>query len=183
MFPRAWTFRSNCAPRLLVGPAPADIPRSRHIHRLLHLGRVPGRSLPLRALSFALLFARDFRPHRRRSWFGANPAAGCPVFVTARHAHPVGSRRIPLHLLLLSRRILQSVLGRSALLRRRRAAQANISANASFPLIIQNIHRYFLYIALHLPRLLAHDVWKALWFRRHRHGHFGDRRRHAGARS
>ena len=35
---------------------------------------------------------------------------------------------------------------------------------ASFPLIIQNIHRYFLYLALLFLVLLAYDVWKALWF-------------------
>jgi hypothetical protein len=34
----------------------------------------------------------------------------------------------------------------------------------SFPLIFQNIHRYFLYLALIFLVLLAHDVWKALWF-------------------
>src|SRR5438874_4010323 len=34
----------------------------------------------------------------------------------------------------------------------------------SFPLILQNIHRYFLYLALLFLVLLAHDVWKALWF-------------------
>jgi len=34
----------------------------------------------------------------------------------------------------------------------------------SFPLIIQNIHRYFLYLALIFLVLLTHDVWKALWF-------------------
>ncbi len=39
----------------------------------------------------------------------------------------------------------------------------------SFPLIFQNIHRYFLYLALVFIVLLAHDVWKALWF----DGHFG----------
>lgn len=33
-----------------------------------------------------------------------------------------------------------------------------------FPLIIQNIHRYFLYIALLFLIALAHDVWKAFWF-------------------
>ena len=33
-----------------------------------------------------------------------------------------------------------------------------------FPLIIQNIHRYFLYIALAFLVLLAHDAWKAMWF-------------------
>src|SRR5262249_1199516 len=34
----------------------------------------------------------------------------------------------------------------------------------TFPLIIQNIHRYFLYIAIIFIFLLAHDVWKAMWF-------------------
>src|SRR6202034_869392 len=33
-----------------------------------------------------------------------------------------------------------------------------------FPLIIQNIHRYFLYFALLFLIFLAHDFWKALWF-------------------
>ena len=34
----------------------------------------------------------------------------------------------------------------------------------SFPLIMQNIHRYFLYIALFFLLFLSYDVWKALWF-------------------
>jgi hypothetical protein len=34
----------------------------------------------------------------------------------------------------------------------------------SLPLILQNIHRYFLYLALLFLVFLAHDVWKALWF-------------------
>ncbi len=34
----------------------------------------------------------------------------------------------------------------------------------SFPLIMQNIHRYFLYLALVFILFLAHDAWKALWF-------------------
>jgi hypothetical protein len=34
----------------------------------------------------------------------------------------------------------------------------------SFPLIMQNVHRYFLYLALIFLFFLAHDVWKALWF-------------------
>ena len=40
----------------------------------------------------------------------------------------------------------------------------NYRGENSFPLIMQNIHRYFLYIALLFLALLAHDVWKALWF-------------------
>lgn len=34
----------------------------------------------------------------------------------------------------------------------------------SFPLIIQNVHRYFLYFALIFLIFLLQDVWKALWF-------------------
>lgn len=34
----------------------------------------------------------------------------------------------------------------------------------SFPLIIQNIHRYFLYLALIFIVILSLDAWKALWW-------------------
>ncbi len=33
-----------------------------------------------------------------------------------------------------------------------------------FPLILQNVHRYFLYLALIFLVFLAHDSWKAFWF-------------------
>ena len=33
-----------------------------------------------------------------------------------------------------------------------------------FPLIIQNIHRYFLYLAIFFLFFLAYDAWRALWF-------------------
>ncbi len=32
------------------------------------------------------------------------------------------------------------------------------------PLIIQNVHRYFMYLALVFIALLAHDAWCAMWF-------------------
>ena len=35
---------------------------------------------------------------------------------------------------------------------------------SSFPLILQNAHRFFLYFALVFVILLASDVWKAMWF-------------------
>src|SRR6267142_2851584 len=35
---------------------------------------------------------------------------------------------------------------------------------ASFPLIMQNIHRYFFYVAAMFIFILAYDVWLALWF-------------------
>jgi hypothetical protein len=33
-----------------------------------------------------------------------------------------------------------------------------------FPLIIQNIHRYFLYVAVVFIFILGYDAWKGLWF-------------------
>jgi len=35
---------------------------------------------------------------------------------------------------------------------------------AKFPLILQNVHRYFLYVALIFLVILSFDVWQALWF-------------------
>ncbi|MBI3210953.1 MAG: succinate dehydrogenase [Candidatus Solibacter usitatus] len=34
----------------------------------------------------------------------------------------------------------------------------------SFPLILQNVHRYMLYLAISFLLILAYDVWKAMWF-------------------
>ena len=34
----------------------------------------------------------------------------------------------------------------------------------SFPLILQNVHRYFLYLALVFIVILLHDAWKGMWF-------------------
>ena len=33
-----------------------------------------------------------------------------------------------------------------------------------FPLVLQNVHRYFLYLALIFIVFLVHDAWNALWF-------------------
>ena len=34
----------------------------------------------------------------------------------------------------------------------------------SFPLILQNVHRYFLYLAIFFNCVLAYDAWKSFWF-------------------
>jgi hypothetical protein len=39
----------------------------------------------------------------------------------------------------------------------------------SFPLILQNVHRYFLYLAVVFLVILARDAWDGFWF----DGHFG----------
>jgi hypothetical protein len=40
----------------------------------------------------------------------------------------------------------------------------NYLGERSMPLVLQNVHRLFLYTALVFLVILAHDVWKALWF-------------------
>jgi hypothetical protein len=40
----------------------------------------------------------------------------------------------------------------------------NYRGEGSLPLILQNVHRYFLYLAIPFLFILSHDVWKALWF-------------------
>ena len=43
----------------------------------------------------------------------------------------------------------------------------------SFPLILQNVHRYFLYVAMLFLLLLAYDTWKAMWFETENGAEFG----------
>ena len=40
----------------------------------------------------------------------------------------------------------------------------NYRGERKFPLILQNVHRYFLYLSLIFLLFLAHDAWNALWF-------------------
>ena len=40
----------------------------------------------------------------------------------------------------------------------------NYLGEHSFPLILQNVHRYFFYLAAGIIVLLGHDAWKGLWF-------------------
>src|SRR2546422_6403122 len=42
--------------------------------------------------------------------------------------------------------------------------RAHYRGERKFPLIVQNIHRYFMYIAVLFLFILGYDVWKALWF-------------------
>jgi hypothetical protein len=42
--------------------------------------------------------------------------------------------------------------------------RSSYRGEASLPLILQNAHRYFLYLALLFLVALAHDVWEGMWF-------------------
>lgn len=43
----------------------------------------------------------------------------------------------------------------------------------SFPLILQNVHRYFMYLAVIFIFILAYDAWQAMWFTENGVKHFG----------
>jgi len=43
-------------------------------------------------------------------------------------------------------------------------AKKKYTGERRFPLVLQNIHRYFMYFAIFFLFFLAYDVWKALWF-------------------
>ena len=42
--------------------------------------------------------------------------------------------------------------------------RASYWGEQSFPLIFQNVHRYFMYIAVLFLGMLSYDVWKAMWW-------------------
>jgi len=70
--------------------------------------------------------------------------------VLARAVDSFRSRSFPLHLLLLRGRVLQGVLGESAVVRGRRAAQA-LLGEQSFPLILPERSSVFPLHRVHLP--------------------------------
>src|SRR5689334_4161507 len=97
----------------MVAAATRRLHDSERFRRVRHVGGVPERALHVRALSLALLLARDLRRFAPRLvWAEAVLVAGVrSLFAGA--DHPALSGLVPLHLLLLSRRLLQGLLGRS----------------------------------------------------------------------
>src|SRR5688572_32252052 len=93
------------------------------IPRLRHLGCLSERPLRIRSLPLAVLFAAAAR---RLAACLVRSAAGRVAVVRAVLAgapDPSVSRALPRHLLLLSRRVLQGVLGRPAGVQRRRTEE------------------------------------------------------------
>src|SRR6202161_1191823 len=114
-------FRPNAPRRQLVGSTAFRFPWPLLLHCLRHLGRAATRAFSFRSLYLSLLFAgiiRAFRPGLVRRQTNLDARLG-----HRRRPDPLGPRRFSRHLLLLPRRLLQSVLGRSSVLRRRRTAQ------------------------------------------------------------
>ena len=83
--------------------------------------------------------------------------------VFTRTAHSVGARRVSTHLLLLPRQLLQAFWADPPSCAVGEPRKSYLGEN-SFPLIVQNLHRYFLYLAIVFLVFLTTDVWNALWF-------------------
>ena len=102
------------------------------------------------------------------------PEAGLVAGLAAVLAGAPDSRRpgrLSPHLLLLPRRLLQGVLGRSAGLRGRRAAQDATAARTRCRSSLQNVHRYFLYCLARLPPLPRSRRLEGALVRRRRRRH------------
>jgi len=104
------------------------------------------------------------------AWFGAKPE-WMPAWVTARSLSfgPPGGFRVTV--LLLSRRVLQGLLGGPSSCTS--ASPQKYLGERSFPADPAKRPSILLYLALVFLVLLAHDLWNALWFNgrfRHRVG-------------
>ena len=106
----------------MVDPAFVCFSRVGDLSGLFDLGGIPGESLLAGSkrgeLSFSVLFAGVVREFTACDLWAETGLVAFLAFVFAGAPGALGARRISAHLLLLSRRLLQSVLGRSTRLRR-----------------------------------------------------------------
>src|SRR6266446_6385385 len=107
-------IRGDDASGRLVDPAAARFHRIIDIHRLLHMGRVSGKKLFLRQLCLAVLFAGTVRRFAVQLVWAETGLVAAVASIFAGAFYSLGTGWLPAHLLLLSWRLLQSVLGRSA---------------------------------------------------------------------
>jgi hypothetical protein len=107
-------IRSNSAHRFVVVAAGIGVPRTIDFHRLFHVGRVPRDPLLFWQLHFAVLFAGNFWGLAAQLvWTETQLVASVARFLTGAGCS-LGAWRISGDLLLLPRRVLQGILGRSA---------------------------------------------------------------------
>src|SRR5579864_6369357 len=102
----------------MVDPAIGRVPGFVHLLRLCQLGGLPGKVLLLGTVPLAVLLSGIVRRVTAQLVRAKTFLVAGVVAVFAGAFDSVGSRPISRNLLLLSWRLLQSVLGRSAVLRR-----------------------------------------------------------------
>ena len=111
----------------MVDAATLRFSRALRFYSLFDLGRFPGSSLLARSkrgrLSFTLLFTGVLRQLAARDFWGKTWLVAIVAFLFARSSGSMGPGRFSTDLLLLSRRLLQSVLGRPTRMRSGRTTQ------------------------------------------------------------
>src|SRR4051812_35676930 len=105
----------------MVASATRRLSHPWRVRRLRHLGRISKRALHIWPVSLALLFAGDLGRFPARVAGAEAGVVARPSAVLAGAPDPSISRPVSIYLLLLSRGVLQGVLGGSAELRGRRA--------------------------------------------------------------
>src|SRR5436190_1547165 len=113
----------NDARRSLVDAAAASFCRVVDFHRVFHVGGVSGTELFLWQLHLALLFARNFRRITSQLVWTKTGLVAAFFNLFSCVVGPLGAGWIPIDLLLLSRRLLQGILGGSSRMHSRRAAK------------------------------------------------------------
>src|SRR5260370_15899593 len=118
--------------RPLVAAAVGRLSCPHHIYRVCHLVGISGQPLHLRSVPVAVLFAGNLWRLGACLVPGADLVAGL-AGVLPGSVDPGRAGRLPPDLLLLSRRVLQSVLGRPAVVRGRRTAQGLLGRAPTAP--------------------------------------------------
>ncbi len=107
-------WRNDAAWRM-VGATAVRISGAVDVSRIFNLGCISGNPLLARTkwrpLSFAIVFARNFRRFAARDFWTETRLVAIIAAIFSSPFGSVGARRFPAHLLLLPRRLLQSVLG------------------------------------------------------------------------
>ena len=113
---------------------------------------------------FRRFIRRNYSVIRPTAGLGRNRVGGRSGFYFRRRflffGHPVASGSPVIIIAALTTK-------RSGPIRRHALWASRVRATGgerSFPLIMQNVHRYFLYLALLFILILTYDAWKALWF-------------------
>src|SRR5947209_4336311 len=104
----------------MVAAATRRIHHLDRLRRLRDVGGIPERALHVWAVSLAILLARDLRRSEDRLVRREAGVVAWATPVLAGADHPPVSRAVSFYVLLLSRRVLQSILGGSDELRSRR---------------------------------------------------------------
>ena len=106
----SFVWRNN-ARRCLVGAAAAGLCRVIDLYRLFHMGRLSGKKLFFWQLHLAVLFPGNFRRFATQLVGAETELVAALAHLFSRTGCSLGACRISPDLLLLPRRVLQSLLG------------------------------------------------------------------------